>query len=207
MALHDYIAEILGSKANIHVLKALVRYKGKVFTIRELAKTAGLSHPEVSKVVKQFERRGVVKLQPVGKAQQISLNEESYILKTIVEPLITAEKDTLGSLVSTIEPFFKDERISSVAIFGSVARGLEKDVSDTDLLIIAEDKELVIECAARASTATLSRFGLALSPLIMDRDRFIRRHNSELEKSILESYILVCGEDLKEIVESGKTSR
>lgn len=206
MALRDYIAEILGSKASIRVLKTLVRYRGKVFTIRELAKTAGLSHPEVSKVVKGLEQRGVVELQPVGRAHQVRLNEESYILKSVVEPLIRAEMDTLSSLASTIKPFFKDHRITSVAIFGSVARGLERKVSDVDLLIIAEDRELANECASRASVAALSRFGVALSPLIMAKTRLVRERGGQLIKSILESHTPVSGMDLEEIV-SGKAGR
>lgn len=207
MALHDYVGEILGSKASIRVLKTLVRYKGKVFTVRELARTAGISHPEASKVVKGLESRGIVKVQPVGKAYEIILNESSYILKSIVEPLIKAEKGTLASLISTIKPFFRDKRISSVAIFGSVARGLERNVSDVDLLVIAEDKELANECVAEASTAALSKFGLALSPLIIDRDRFIRKRRGDFERTILDSYTLVCGTDPKEILKGGKTGR
>ena len=207
MALHDYVAEVIGSKASIRVLKALVRYRGKVFTIRELAKTAGLSHPEVSTVVKELESRGVVKLQPVGRAYQVTLNEDSYILKSIVEPLIAAEGSTLSSLASTIRPFFKEKGISSVAIFGSVARGLEKRVSDIDLLIISEDKELANKCAAKASAATLSTMGMGLSPLIMDEPLFIRKRGSDLVKSILESYMPVWGRDLKELVGNGKDGR
>lgn len=207
VALHDYLTEILGSKANVRTLKTLLRYRGKVFTIRELAKTAGLSHPQVSRVVKELERRGIVKLQPVGRAYQISVNEESYVLKSMIEPLFRAEENTVNSFISTIRPFFRDTRISSVAIFGSMARGLERNTSDIDLLVIAEDREIANESVARASAATVSGFGLALSPLIMEEERFIREHNRELEKSILESYILVYGKDPKEIIESGKASR
>jgi len=207
VALHDYAAEILGSKANVRVLKTLVHYKGKIFTIRELAKTANLSHPEVSKVVKDLERRGVLRVQPVGRAHQVSLNDKSYILRSIIEPLFKAESGTVTSLLSTLKPFFKNKGISSVAIFGSVARGLEGKDSDIDLLIIAEDKELANECAARASAVTVSKFGFALSPLIMNERHFVRRYRDELEKSILESYTLVCGKDPKEIIESGKISR
>lgn len=203
MALHDYVAEVIGSKASIRVLKALVRYRGKVFTIRELAKTAGISHPEVSTVVKELESRGVVRLQPVGRAQQVILNEESYVLKSIIEPLIAAEGNTLSSLVSAIRPFFKEKAITSVAIFGSVARGLEKRVSDIDLLIISEDRELANECTAKASRATLSTFGRGLSPLIMDEPLLIRKRGTDLVRSILGSYILVWGEDLKELVWNG----
>lgn len=207
VALHDYVAEVIGSKASIRVLKALVRYRGKVFTIRELAKTAGLSHPEVSMVVKELERRGVVKLQPVGRAHQVVLNEESYVLKSIVEPMIAAEGNTLNSLVSAIKPFFKEKGITSVAIFGSVARGLEKRASDIDILIISADKEVANDCAAKAGAVALSMFGLGLSPLIMDEALFSRKRGGDLVKSILASYILVGGKDLREIAGNGKDGR
>lgn len=125
MALHDYLGEVLGSKASIRVLKTLVRYRGKVFTIRDLARTADLSHPEVSSVVRILEKRGVVKLQPVGRAQQVVLNEESYVLNSIVQPAITAEEGTLAALLATIKPSLDDKTIESAAVFGSAVGGLK----------------------------------------------------------------------------------
>lgn len=207
MALHDYLDEVLGSKASIRVLKTLVRYKGKVFTVRELARTSKVSHPEVSLVVKNLERRGIVKMQPVGRAYQVILNGESYTLKSIVEPMIKAEENTLNSLISTIRQFFKENGATSVAIFGSAAKGLETKASDVDLLIIAEDREYANDCAAKASPATLARFGLGLSPLIMSRAVFVRKHDGNFAKSVLESYKLVWGKDLKELIGNVKTGR
>lgn len=207
MALHDYLDEVLGSKATIRVLRTLVRYKGKVFTVRELARTAGLSHPQVSLVVKDLERKGMVRLQPVGRAYQVNLNPESYVLESIVEPMIKAEENTLDSLVSTIRPFFNDIGVTSVAIFGSVAKGLETKASDVDLLVIADEWESANDCAARASAATLAKFGMGLSPLIMNRAQFTRKGGGNLAKSVLGSYRLVWGRDLKELVESVEAGR
>jgi predicted nucleotidyltransferase len=207
MALHDYVTEILGSKANVRVLRALLRYRGKVFTVRELARAADFSHPQASKVLRGLESRGVVKLQPVGRAYQVTLNDESYVLKSVIEPLFAAERDTVDSLASTIRPFFEDEGIVSVAIFGSVARGLERATSDIDLLIVADDKELANERAAAASVAALSAFGHALSPLILHTERFAKDGGRQLERSILAHYTLVRGIDPKEIIASGKTGR
>lgn len=197
-ALHDCLAEVLGSKASIRVHKTLVRYRGKVFTIRDLAKPAGLSHPEVSLVVRNLERRGVVKLQPVGRAQQVMLNAESYVLNSIVRPAINAEEGTLEALLATIKPFLEGKAIKS-AVFGSAARGLERRHSDVDLLIIAEDRELANEKVAGASAATVSKFGAGLSPLIIDEASFASKKNEDLAKSILESYKMVCGKDLREV--------
>ncbi|MGH9876643.1 MAG: nucleotidyltransferase domain-containing protein [Nitrososphaerales archaeon] len=200
MALHDYASQILGSRFTIKILKTLLRYRGKVFTIRELARVSGISHPLVSKMVKELETSGVVKLKPIGKAYQIILNEESYILKSVIEPLFRAEHETVNHLISTIRPLFHNRKITSAAIFGSVARGEEKQTSDIDLLVVTEDKDIANECVARASTVTLSTFGTALSPFIMDKQEFVRRRNEKLVKSILESYLIVYGKDLREIV-------
>lgn len=207
MALHDYAADILGSKTSVRILRTLARYERKVFTVRELSAAAGVSHPQASTVLKELERRGVVRLQPVGRAYQVSLNQESYIVNSLIEPLFTAEKSTVGSLISAIAPFFDDPRIISAAIFGSVARGSEGTDSDVDILIISDDREFASECAARAVAVTLSRFGHALSPLILDKEKFLRDHDRDLEQSILERYILVHGRDLRKMIKNGKTGR
>ncbi len=197
MSLHDYLDVTIGGRASIKILRTLVRYKGKVFTVRELARNSGVSHPEVSKVLKNLERRGVVRLQPVGRAYQVILNEESYVFRSALEPLIKAEENTLNALVSEIQPFFKKRGIISVAIFGSVAKGLDTEASDVDILIIAEDREAANDSVARASAAAISKFGVGLSPLIMCRLEFIKSQNRDLLKSILSSYRMVWGKDLK----------
>ena len=48
-----------------------------------------------------------MRLQPVGRAYQVSLNKESYTVKSLIEPLFAAEKNTVGSLISAIAPFFE----------------------------------------------------------------------------------------------------
>lgn len=209
MALHDYTPDILGNKSVLRTLRTLLRYKGKIFTIRELAKTAGLSHPETSKVVKMLERRRIVNIEIIGKAYRVTPNEDSYFLNAVIQPLFEAEKETLGSLLSTIRPFFArgGKKIISAVIFGSVAKGQEKETSDVDLLVIAEDKEYASFCVGKANSEVVSKFGLTLSPLIMNRQQFIQKRNSLLEKSIVESYKAVYGKDLREILANvGKTS-
>ena len=105
VALHDYATEIFGSRSTLRVLRTLVHYRGKIFTIRELARISGLSHPETSKIVKELENRGVLKLQTIGRAYQVSLNEESYALKSIVEPMFKAEERTPSAVIFAIKPF------------------------------------------------------------------------------------------------------
>ena len=124
-----------------------------------------------------------------------------------MEPVFTAERETIGAVASGIGRFFRDDRIRSVVIFGSVAKGTETETSDVDLLIVTPDRELALECVSRASVMTISRFGFALSPLIMDERRLVKEAEGDLGKSILGSYILVGGRDPRELVRRGQNSR
>jgi predicted nucleotidyltransferase len=201
LALQEYATDILGNKSVLRILKTLLRYKGKILTIRELAATSNLSHPEVSALVKTLESRRIVSVQYVGRAHQVSLNENSYFLKSIVEPLFLAEKNTLSSLIATIKRYFsKDKRFLSVAIFGSVARGLEKATSDIDLLVITEHKDDALTSISRANSTVISKFGHAISPLIMTKEELLQKNNSALVKSIVDAHLQVSGKDLGEIV-------
>lgn len=49
---------------------------------------------------------------------------------------------------------------------------------------------------------SVSRFGFVISHLILSRARFIRDRNADLERSILESYLMVSGTDLREMVKN-----
>ncbi len=199
MSLHEYIPEIFNGEADARVLRALSTYRGKIFTIRELGRTAGVSHPEVSMIVRKLEKKSIVTIQPVGRALQVALNKDSYVTRSILEPMFAAERATVERIVSLIARFFKDKRIISVAIFGSFARGSERPESDIDLLIITPDRELALSCASRAWDAVKGQFGPAISPIVMTRAEFLRFPSSDLAKSILEEYIHVCGTDLKEL--------
>jgi len=58
MKLHGYLEQMVGDKVSVSVLRALIRYKGKIFTIRGLARDAGAPHPKVSETVGELERLG-----------------------------------------------------------------------------------------------------------------------------------------------------
>ncbi len=204
MSLHEYASVVVGSDASVRLLRSLVTYRGKIFTMRELARTAKVSHPEASRILKRLEKKAVVKLQPVGRARLASRNAESYVLTRMIEPIFRAEKETLPDIVATVASIFRASRAVSIAIYGSVARGAETERSDVDLLVVTDDREQAIERASRANSAISSRFGVALSPLIISEQAFAERGHAELVNSILDSYILVCGEDLRELAEHVK---
>src|SRR5574337_50289 len=141
MLLHRYLEDVLGNKASITLLRTLINYQGKIFTMRGLAVEAKVTPNEAALTIHDLERFGVVKIQPVGRAYQLELNKKSYILNKIIEPIIESEKNTLDQLLVLLKKYLDTKKIITAVIFGSVVKGQEKIDSDIDLLVISNDHD------------------------------------------------------------------
>lgn len=201
MKFHGQLEQLFGSKVSISLVRTLVNYSGKVFTIRKLAEAAGVSSSEASVILQLLEKQGIVRLQPVGRSYLVSLNDKSYILNNIFKPIIEAEKETLGELIFILNRNLGDENVISAAIFGSVARMNEREDSDIDVLIVSNDFDAASAAIAKAAEEVSLIFHNHLSPLIMSEKELKAKKDGHLVRSILEKYLTITGRDLKELVE------
>ncbi|PIN83758.1 MAG: hypothetical protein COV65_02685 [Nitrosopumilales archaeon CG11_big_fil_rev_8_21_14_0_20_33_24] len=199
MKLHKYIEQALGNKIALSTLRVLVHYKGKIFTIRRLAQDAGASHPEVSATLEELEKFGIVQIQPVGRAHQISLNEKSYVLNEIIEPILRAEEKTLAKVISILKDHLNTKKITSSVIFGSVSRGEEKEDSDIDVLVVSDDFDHATEAIANASEDVALAFHTRVSPIIFTKKEFLSKKKGDLIRSILSNHIHMTGLELEKI--------
>jgi predicted nucleotidyltransferase len=170
-----------------------------IFTVRRLAETANVSHTEANQTIDRLERFGVIKIQSVGKAYQVSLNEKSYILANIVSPIFTAESRTRQTLVALLKKHLHTKKIISAAIFGSVAVGKEKDDSDIDLIVISNDRDYAYSVIGNAITEVSEIFHGKLAPIVFSKKEFIDKKRGDLVQSIIESHIMITGINLEEI--------
>jgi predicted nucleotidyltransferase len=179
----------------------LVKYKGKIYTIRRLAEDAGVSHPEASATLQELEKFGIVEIQPVGRAHQISLNEKSYVLGKIIMPLLKAEQKTLDEVVLILRDHFNTKKIISAVIFGSVAKREEKDDSDMDVFIVSNDRNHALSLIANAGQKIFAKFHSDISPLVFSESEFKskKKGNAQLVRSILDDHIMICGKELGDI--------
>jgi predicted nucleotidyltransferase len=202
MLLRNYLEELLDSAVAIRLVKALIAYPGRIFTVRKLADAAGTSASEAAVAVHKLERHGIVKIQPVGRAYLVSLNLQSYVVNSILKPIVSAEQQTVTELISILRNLLKDRNIISASLFGSIPRGEAHDDSDIDLFVISDDFEAANAAISNAQQAVASIFNGRLSPLIMSRKELSRKLRSRLLASILENYTHIAGKDLKELVDS-----
>ena len=195
-----YLEQVLGNKGSIGVLRVLVDHRGRVFTIRRLAEDADISHTEAASTIRDLESLGIVQVQPVGKAHQISLNPRSHILNKIIEPIFKAERQSLQDVIAILKKNLGSKKIISAAVFGSVARGQEKQDSDLDLLIISNDYDYAIEAASRIAEEISLAFHIKVSHMIFSEKQLRSKKNSDLMRSIIKDHILVAGKDLADMI-------
>lgn len=197
MLLHRYIEEVLGNKASITLLRTMINYQGKIFTIRGLAEEAKVTPNEAALTIHDLERFGIVKIQPVGRAYQLDLNKKSYILDKIIGPIIKYEKNTFSELVDLLKKYLDTKKIISAAIFGSAAKGQEKIDSDIDLLVISNDHDHTITQISQASEQIFSIFHGSVSPIIFTEKEFKTKRNEHLIRSIIDNHVLICGKSIE----------
>lgn len=193
MLLHRYLEYVIGNKASITLLRTMINYQGKIFTVRGLAEEAKVTPNEAALTIHDLERFGIVKIQPVGRAYQLELNKKSYILNKIVEHIVKYEKNTLAELVTVLKKHLDTKKIISAAIFGSVVQGKEKIDSDIDLLVISNDHDHAIIKISQASEQIFSIFHGSISQIIFTEKEFEAKRKEPLIRSIIDNHVLICG--------------
>lgn len=197
MLLHGYLEEMLGNKVAIALLRTMVNYRGKIFTIRGLAEEAKVSPNETALIIHELENFGIIKIQPVGRAYQLELNKKSYILNKVIEPMIEAEKNTFGELLVLLKKYLDTKKIISAVIFGSAVKGQEKIDSDIDLLVISNDHDHAIAQISEASEQVFSTLHGNLSSIIFTDKEFKTKQKGSLIRSIIDNHILICGKRIE----------
>ena len=198
MLLHRYLEQVLGNKTVITLLRTMITYRGKIFTVRGLADEANVSTNETALIVHDLEKMGIIKIQPIGRAYHLELNEKSYLLSEIIEPAINAEKNTMNELIQVLRKYFDTKKIITAAIFGSVASAKEKIDSDIDLFIISNDHDHAITLVSEASKQVSVRFNGMLSPIIFTEKEFKAKQKGSLAQSIIDNHILICGKKIQQ---------
>lgn len=197
MLLHRYLEQVLGNKTVITLLRTMITYRGKIFTVRGLADEANVSTNETALIVHDLEKMGIIKIQPIGRAYHLELNEKSYLLSEIIEPAINAEKNTMNELIQVLRKYFDTKKIITAAIFGSVASAKEKIDSDIDLFIISNNHDHAITLVSEASKQVSIRFNGMLSQIIFTEKEFKAKQKGSLVQSIIDNHILICGKKIQ----------
>jgi predicted nucleotidyltransferase len=195
---HATLDDLIGGKTSVRVLRILSLFPEKEFTGRQLASASGGAPSKVIQELERFRRLGIVRRKSHGRTHAWRANPDHALLR-LVAPMFEGERKLPETFLSELDRGVDDTRISRAILFGSFARGDEKNESDVDLLVIAERAEDIDGVRIHLddlSSRLGTRFGLRLSAIVHSESDVPRFRKTALASNIRAEGRTLRGEPL-----------
>ena len=154
MRFHNLTKKLLGTSARIGVLGVLLAYPSQEFTAREVARQAGVSHPQVLEALRLFAAEGFVQQRRFGRSSVWRADPDHFLCDRM-RLLVTLEQDAWREILSRLEKALRKAGATEAYLFGSVAQGTEEPTSDIDVLaLFGSDRGAT---AFRSTTSVLAK--------------------------------------------------
>lgn len=140
----------LGEKVQIQISKLFSTDYNRKYHLRELARELDMDHTSVRPHLDSLKEKGVIREEEQGRNKVFSLNQKSDLLPY---HLIQAEADQTAEYLENnnkIRAFWKNfndettpktlQKIETLVLFGSFAKGTEDKESDIDLFMAAPEE-------------------------------------------------------------------
>jgi predicted nucleotidyltransferase len=186
MRFHHSLEEILGNRVKLKVLRALAGSVGVGLTGRELARRVAASTSQTIKALEQLEMVGVVHREIAGRAHVWLLSEEHVLYGTLAR-LFAEEAGALDLLKRDLIVAIGKLPVKRAWLFGSVARGDERQTSDVDLFVEVKsraDRRSVEDRLSALSAQFALRFGNPLSTVVAETPRLRSLDTSSLLRRV-----------------------
>ena len=174
---------ILGTSAKVDLLRVLMQLDTPT-SGREAERLARVAHMSAIKALGELTAVGVLNLTRTAATHLYQINRDHDLVPPL-EALFKAEADRLAALReearSALGELDLEEKVTSVVIYGSAARGETRPDSDLDLLVVVENKADV--SAARELPGVLSdrlrtRYGARPSVLVLSASAARERYEN-----------------------------
>jgi predicted nucleotidyltransferase len=200
----------LGSTAKVRILRALLSLTSPV-SGAELRSLSGVrSAGGMWTALGDLTELGIVEREATRRIQLFRINRDHDLVEPL-RALFDAESRRLARLREVLEEILRGgavrEHTLSIIVFGSNARGDARPGSDLDLLVVTETGahvERVLEVLINAIPAVQHRFGLRLSPLVLEKARVQERYRDgdPLMQNVLSDGRTLYGTHFHEMVET-----
>lgn len=180
--LFNALNEVLGSTTKVQILRALMPLGARVSGNEARALAGVRSKSAMLGALRALVDLGIVERDDTRRIQLFRINRNHDLVPPLTA-LFTAEGERFARLRTALEEVLDGgavrEHTLSIILFGSNARGDAKPGSDVDLLVVVRDEpavEPVHDAVIGAYPELWRRFGLRISPYVLDRDRVRERY-------------------------------
>ncbi|MBI4597570.1 MAG: nucleotidyltransferase domain-containing protein [Candidatus Omnitrophica bacterium] len=213
MQFHQPINAILNDERKVKLLRFLCR-KGGQWSGRRLADELSLNPVMTHRALRALHQATILDFRKVGASFVYSLREDHYLVQELLKPLFAREAAAKERLRTVLRRGLGKElsaEIVSVALYGSLARGEERPMSDIDVFILvrsAKGKPQAQKRMERVWTDVTRAFGNSVAPYIQTAHEAQQKSQQQLAvfQSILKDHELLWGQPLKDVLDGRATS-
>lgn len=201
---------ILGSATKVRILRALMPLATAV-SGNEARLLAGVqSKSGMWTALDDLTQLGILEREETRRIQLFRINRNHDLVEPL-RALFNAESERIsslwGALKAVLESGGVQEHTLSIILFGSNARGDARPGSDLDLLVVTGARaqiERVSEVLIDAIPEIRRRFGLRLSPLVLEKARVRERYRDgdPLMQNVLSEGRTLLGTHFHEMVDA-----
>ncbi|MFH0973353.1 MAG: nucleotidyltransferase domain-containing protein [Candidatus Micrarchaeota archaeon] len=150
---------LVAKRGRQELLKTLLEFPNREFTINELAKTAGVPFASAWRAVREWEQAGFIETRLVGRARLVRLRNKDYAARLLQASGFPSTQN--AALEAVRKELEKEVGVKRAFVFGSVAEGKETPSSDVDLALLVSKRVDAYGLISRVFDAT----GCRLVPL------------------------------------------
>jgi predicted nucleotidyltransferase len=201
------LEKLFSSPAKVAVLRVICSANSPL-SGRETIRRAGVTYSPGWNALQDLVASGVLSKRDHGRASAYELRDPEEALLQSIRALFAAEDERSAAIISGLASQL-DEALS-IILYGSEARGDAEAASDTDLLIIVQDRTAAIEeHIDRSCLGIAGDYSLALSWHIADLAdlREWEETDSEFWRNILRDGIRLSGETIERLRSRWQTGR
>ena len=190
------LQEIFSAPSSIAILRVLNQITQGI-SGRELARRAAINDRTCRLALGRLEQLGLVENLGIGKIKLFRLNRKNYFAEKVLPSLFVGEVSFLVTLIEKLQLSLNNE-CEWACIYGSVAKKMDVETSDLDVLIIVSSEKNVKGLQDKMTELTSSiftGFGLSLSPVILTDFQCRKgKQFQELKKNVIQDQIPLVGE-------------
>lgn len=201
----EKFADLLGSSYKAETLRFLKDNPDDFYTINEISSNVSGSNPSVKTFLEDLSDLGLVKFRKKGGSYLVEYNNDSRYDDAVTAIFQSDIKDLLQDARMYSSTLYGNENvgqhITSIVLYGSVARGTADVNSDIDLLILVESHEEEVMEEALKLADKYSDSETEIVPMVESCDEFATNfsNSNRFELNVVEEGEILKGGGWKEV--------
>ncbi|MCK4762145.1 MAG: nucleotidyltransferase domain-containing protein [Candidatus Aminicenantes bacterium] len=190
---------VINSRTKMKVVNFLLNHEASM-SEREIASVLDVSHMSVNRIMKELANMNFVNYLTVGKAHLWKVNRRSYTFTVLSRLLTDISKidNPLNDLKKTIRESLPRAMVKKVVLFGSVAKGLERENSDIDVFFLVKNKKMkeqIEPYIEQLSNKCVDLYGNRLAPYILTEHEAKQRKDLGVLAEINQGIQIIPGQE------------